>query len=232
VRPKEVTAKAIANAKNLKLIIRGGAGVNSIALSACKERGIIVENTPGLNSDATAEFAFYSMLKIIREAEQQTELHRKHLGIIGYGNIGKRMEKIATGFGMQTSVFKRGCNLHEFLKQQHDILSLHLPLTQQTTNILGAAEFALVKRGVIIINTARPQLIEPAAFQNALKSGIISRFAIDGDDDLLPPYQHPNGLLTPHIADSTLEAQANIARTALTQMLEFVTSGKEINRVI
>lgn len=232
VRPKEVTSTAIANSPNLKIIIRGGAGVNSIALDECKKRGVIVANTPALNSDATAEFTFHLLLSIIKASIPSTELKDKKLGIIGYGNIGKRVERIAAGFGMNTSIFKRGDNLHEFLKAQHDIITLHVPLTKDTENLLGSNEFKLMKRGVVIINTARPQLIDALAFKAALDSGIIKSFGIDGDDDLIEPFTDPRGITTPHIADATLEAQRNITHAALTQMVEFFVNGKEINRVI
>jgi D-3-phosphoglycerate dehydrogenase len=232
VRPKEVTSAAIAHSANLKIIIRGGAGVNSIALDECKKRGVIVANTPGLNSDATAEFTFHLLLSIIKASVPSTEVKGKSLGIIGYGNIGKRVEKIASGFGMEVSIFKRGDNLHKFLKTQHDVISLHLPLSKETENLLGSNEFKLMKRGVIIINTARPQLINAEAFKAALDAGIIKSFGIDGDDDLIEPFTDPRGITTPHIADATAEAQRNITRAALTQMVEFFVNGKEINRVL
>ena len=249
VRPKQVTADAINNAANLKIIIRGGAGVNSIALDECKKRGIIVANTPGLNSDATAEFTFALLLNLTKQLTNSHaalkaghepipedfmgfELKGKKLGIIGYGNIGKRVERIANGFGMQTSIFRRGDNLPEFLGLQHDITSLHIPLSEQTRHILGAAEFKLMRHGVIIINTARPQLIEPKALLSAADAGIVRAFGIDGDNDLVKPFLHEKGVITHHIADATYEAQANITRQALTQFIQFFEEGAEVNRVV
>ncbi len=249
VRPKQVTADAIANADRLKLVIRGGAGVNSIALDECKKRGIIVANTPGLNSDATAEFTFALLMNLQKQLVRSDaalkaghepipedfmgfELKGKKLGIIGYGNIGKRVEKIAGGFGMETSVFRRGDDLKNFLGQQHDVISLHVPLTEQTKHILGEDEFKLMKHGVIIINTARPQLIHAKALLEAADAGIISGFGIDGDNDLVKPFLHEKGIVTHHIADATYEAQANITKQALKQFVQFFEEGLEVNRVV
>ncbi len=234
VRPKPVSATAIAHAIHLKLIIRGGAGVNSIALDECKKRGIIVENTPGLNSDATAEFTILSMLKLYKP---NRELKGKKLGIIGNGNIGKRVAKIAESFGMEVIIHSRssGISLSELLSASCDIISLHIPLTAETENLISEKEFAQMKPGTILINTARPQLVDVKAFANALKSGKISAFAIDGDEDLVQPFinidSNQQGLITPHIADATEEAQANITRHALYQAVEFFLNKIEINRV-
>lgn len=259
VRPKPVSEKAINNSDKLKLVIRGGAGVNSIALDACRNKGIIVENTPGLNSDATAEFTILLMMKlfckrqiykadgIIRETDPGApedfmghELRRKKLGIIGLGNIGQRVAKIATAFGMEVTCYARNpkeviynqtSNLDEAIKDK-DIISLHIPLSKETNSIIGEKEFSNMKRGAIVINTARPQLIDAKALLKAADSGQISAFGIDGDYDLVKPFLHKRGILTHHIADMTFEAQENITRQALTQALEFFTSMKEINRVV
>jgi D-3-phosphoglycerate dehydrogenase len=255
VRPKRVSAKAIAKAAKLKLIVRGGAGVNSIALDACRKKGIIVENTPGLNSDATAEFTVLLMLQVFcrRQVEKADKLARRgnpgipedftgrqlkdqKLGIIGFGNIGQRVMKIAAGFGMEISVFKRGMNLAKFLGLQHDIISLHIPLTAETKDMFGEKEFRLLKQGCMIINTARPQLIEMKAFAKALKSDRLSGFAIDGDYELIKPFIKADlkrkGIITHHIADATLEAQGAITRQALKQAVEFFENGVELNRVV
>ena len=127
-------------------------------------------------------------------------------------------------------------NLHEFLKQQHDVISLHVPLTPETNFMLKDDEFALMKKGVIIINTARPQLICVKAMTKALAREIVRGFAIDGDYDLVAPFtridKKNKGIITHHIADCTIEAQANITRQALVQMVAFFEKNEVINRVI
>lgn len=249
VRPKQVTDAAIRAADKLKLVIRGGAGVNTIALEVCKERGIIVANTPGLNSDATAEFTFALIMNLMKQVMRSDialktgenprpedymgfELKGKRLGIIGYGNIGKRVERIANAFGMEVSIFKRGLNLHEFLKQGHDIITLHIPLSHETKNFIGTEEFKLLQPGTILINTARPQLVEAEAFHKALAEGTLGSFGIDGDYDLVEPFFSEQGIITHHIADATYEAQANITHQALTQFVQFFEEGLEVNRVV
>lgn len=264
VRPKNVTAKAIENASNLQLIIRGGAGVNSIALDTAKARGVVVENTPGLNSDATAEFAFLLLMQLLckRQVERSaklaltgnagapenfmgSELRGKKIGIIGLGNVGARMAQMATAFGMEVFCYARNAknlpfaqtqNLHELLAAKNDVLSLHLPLSAETKNLIGAVEFALMKKGTILLNTARPQLVDVDAFAAALQSGQLGSYGIDGDQDQIQPFIDADpfgaGICTHHIADCTYEAHAAITKQTMLQAIEFFENGKEINRVV
>lgn len=264
VRPKNVTAAAIVNSPNLKLIIRGGAGVNSIALDAAKSFAVVVENTPALNSQATAEFAFQAMMRlscnrqISRSSElaatgnagspedfMGSELHGKKLGIIGLGNVGSRLAAMATTFGMEVLCYARNAkdlpykqtqDLHKLLSAGNDIISLHLPLSSATTGIIGAPEFAKMRKGTIIINTARPQLVDVAAFAKALENGTLQSYAIDGDQDQIQPFidadKHKIGICTHHIADCTYEAHAAITKQTMHQAIEFFENGNEINRVV
>lgn len=260
VRPKQVTTKAINNAKKLKLIIRGGAGVNSIDLEAAKENNVVVENTPALNSDATAEFTINLMCRLLAKRQiilsnQLTqegnpgnpetyigyELKGKKIGIIGLGNIGQRVAKISDAFGMDILCYARNKkdlpykqtdNLDEFFAAGHDLITIHVPYNDQTKHILNEKAFEQMKQGTILINTARPQLIYSETLIKACKSGVIKSFAIDGDYDLIEPFRNiPNSLLTHHIADCTYEAQRNITAQALKQAAAFFENGEEINRV-
>lgn len=263
VRPKEVTAKAIKNAPNLKLIVRGGAGMNSIDLKACKEQNVTAENTPGANSVSTAEYTFALIMEVVArrqihraDADTRTgkpevpedytgrELAGKTLAIIGFGNIGEKVAKRAEAFDMNVIYnarnkkdvpYKYFDDIHELLKQQPDIISLHAPLTLETENMIGNEEFALMKQGTILINAARPQLIEPDAFIKALHHGRIGSFAIDGDLELVEIFAHADkewkGVITHHIADSTIEAQSKITQMILYQLLAFFRDNKIINQV-
>jgi len=267
VRPKVVTAAAIVNSPNLKLIIRGGAGVNSIALESAKSFGVAVENTPGLNSQATAEFAFQAMIRlscnrqISRSAElaltgnagspedfMGSELQGKKVGIIGLGNVGFRLALMCHAFGMQVTCYSRSekvlpfreirqtNDLNELLKAENDIISLHLPLSEQTRNIISAKEFIRMAKGTILINTARPQLVDVLAFAQALENGTLQSYAIDGDQDQIQPFidadKHKLGICTHHIADCTYEAHAAITKQTMHQAIEFFEKGIEINRVV
>lgn len=267
VRPKVVTAAAIVNSPNLKLIIRGGAGVNSIALESAKSFGVVVENTPGLNSQATAEFAFQAIMRLAgnrqmsRSAElaatgnagspedfMGNELYGKKIGIIGLGNVGKRLANMCHAFGMQVICYSRSekdlphreirqtSNLDELLKSGNDIISLHLPLSDETRNIIGIKEFARMAKGTILINTARPQLVDVTAFARAIETGVLQSYAIDGDQDQIQPFidadKHKIGICTHHIADCTYEAHAAITKQIMLQAIEFFENGVEINRVV
>lgn len=264
-RPKEITSKAISSSDNLKLIIRGGSGVNSIALEAAKSSGVVVENTPGLNSTATAEYTFNLIFSLLARREIfrsvydvrinnmrdplhycGSELEGKSIAIIGLGNIGKRMAIRCEAFGMKVFAYNRShkddvkCfqsqDLHEILKKQADIVSLHIPLAENTRNIIDEKEFSLMKKGTILLNTARPPLVSSQAFHNALVNEIISCAGIDGDPDVIAPFVDADPqekcLITHHIADATFEAQQKITQQMLYQALAFFTENKEINRVV
>lgn len=264
VRPKQVTEAAIVNAPNLKLIIRGGAGVNSIALDAAKNFSVVVENTPALNSDATAEFTFLAMMKIFcnRQISRSahlalkaaagspedfmgSELRGKKLGIVGLGNVGERLAKMAEAFGIEVLCYartpknlpyKQTQDLNKLLSAGNDIISLHLPLSATTNGIIGAAEFARMKPDTMLINTARPQLVDVSAFTQALEKGILASYAIDGDQDQIQPFidadKKQRGICTHHIADCTFEAHASITKQTMHQAIEFFENKKEINRVV
>jgi phosphoglycerate dehydrogenase-like enzyme len=264
VRPKQVTEAAIVNAPNLRLIIRGGAGVNSIALDAAKNFSVVVENTPALNSQATAEFAFLAMMKIfcnrqisrsahlalkgaagLPEDFMGSELRGKKLGIVGLGNVGARLAAMATAFGMEVFCyartpkdlqFKQTQDLQKLLSAGNDIISLHLPLSPATNGIIGAAEFARMKHDTVLINTARPQLVNVEAFAQALENGVLASYAIDGDQDQIQPFieadKKKRGICTHHISDCTFEAHAAITKQTMHQAIEFFENKKEINRVV
>lgn len=264
VRPKIVTATAIANAKKLRLIIRGGSGVNSIALDAAKARGIVVENTPSLNAQATAEFTFLMMMELFCRRQiarasmlasegaagkpedfMGNELFGKKLGVVGFGEVGKRMGFMATCFGMEVTVLARTPSelpveqvrtLPELLRGKHDIISLHVPLTPQTKGMIGKKEFAMLGANTTIVNTARPQLIDVEAFAEALKTDKIAGYGIDGDQEQIQPFIDADpfgmGICTHHIADCTYEAHYQITHKAMAQAIEFFEHGKEYNRVV
>src|SRR5262249_6127289 len=153
-----------------------------------------------------AEFAVLLMMKIfcrrqiyksdgiIRERDPGApenymghEMRRKKLGIIGLGNIGERVARIATSFGMEVLcyvrepkelIYKQTTNLQEFLKNGNDIISLHVPLSEKTNALIGEKEFALMKKGTVLINTARPQLVDAKALKAAADKGVIAAFGI------------------------------------------------------
>lgn len=258
IRPYPVSPAAIDNAPSLKGIIREGAGVNSIAVEYAASRGIWVANTPGENSVATAEFTWEfithlagkrRMMQTVQDVRQAydtgqliyapttyigEELEGKTLAVIGLGAIGREVQKRAEAFGMKVVGYSRSsgdvATLEEAL-QHADIITLHTPLTPETTHMLGDAQYQVMKPGAILINTARPQLVDAAALDRAVAADIIGGFAFDGDFDKIEPYlaiakrYEPDGpvrfLCTHHIADSTHQAMQKLTRAFIRQLLAF-----------
>lgn len=253
VRPKEVSATAINSAPNLKLIVRGGAGLNSIDLEAAKKRGVEVQNTPGQNSTSTAEFAFNMIFELVAkrqmrraandvlsgdymepEAYSGFELSGRKIAIVGMGNIGNRLAKMAAGFDMEIIYhsrtkkdvpYKYFDSLSGLLQEGADIISLHCPLDGKTDKMFGNEEFSMMKKGTVLINCARPQLVCHNAFEHALRDGTLSSAGIDGDYELIEPFivcdTENKCIFTHHIADSTLQAQEKITHQVLKQVREF-----------
>lgn len=253
IRPKEVNAGIISAADNLKIIVRGGAGLNSINLEAAAKKGIRVNNTPGANSVSTAEFTFALIMELAAKrhiaesvkdtktghplpAERYTgkELAGQKIAIIGMGHIGSAVAKRAAAFDMEVIYYSRNKKdvpyqyyptLHELLSAGSDIVSLHIPLSIETNRIISKNELALMKKGTILINTARPQLVDPMPFGMALEFGLLQSAGIDGDYDLIKPFLDADMknkcIITHHIADSTKQAQEKITNQSLKHIFSF-----------
>lgn len=280
VRPKIISGEVIRRGKNLQLIIRGGTGVNSIDLSVASEYGVTVENTPGLNSIATAEFTFGFLFELIAkrqivfsyvdimesstneeiEAMQPEdysgyELYGKKIAILGLGAIGQAVAARAKAFGMDVMAYsqsfiagtvdprvekldiRQAASLEE-LFAFGEILSLHVPLTDETHHVINKQSIQLLGDGACIINTARPQLIDPQAIQQHCAKQRLGGLAIDGDGDLIVPFvliakefQEVPIMLTHHIADNTEEAQIAITQACIHQVKEFFNHNVVINQV-
>ncbi len=260
----KVTKKIINNAKNLKIIGRAGAGVDNIDLEAAKNNNIIVMNTPGGNTNATAEHTIallFSSLRFINEANLSThnglwekkkfkgsEVKGKKIGIIGFGNVGKRVAEICFSLGMQVNIFSSyfktiknnfknynsSDNLDEIIKNS-DIISFHCKPNKDNTPIMNLSKIKLMNKNAIIINTARGNLVDENDLKDALENEIIAGAAIDvfstepANNSIL--FKVPNLILTPHIAASTNEAQIIVAEMVAKQISEYFKSGKIINSV-
>jgi phosphoglycerate dehydrogenase-like enzyme len=233
-----VTAAVIDAAPRLKLIQKIGIGVNTIDVDAARRRGIAVCNMPGTNTQAVAEMTLLLMLGTLRRvaaldrltrtgrgwaldpamADNLGELSGRTVGLVGFGNVARRLFPILEALGTivlytgrrpATDFPTRFRPLQELLPIV-DVLSLHLPLTSETTAMMDAAGFAAMKRGSILINTARGQLVDECALVSALTSGqlrgagldVFSREPVPADDPLLGL---PNVVVTPHLAWLTAE---------------------------
>lgn len=175
VRSDKVTPEVLDAAKNLKIVVRAGAGYDSIDTAYAKEKGVIVENTPGQNSNAVAELVFGLLVYTVRNfynGKAGTELKGKKLGILAFGNVGRNVARIAKGFGMDVYAYDAFCpkvvieqagvtavNSQEDLFKSCDIVSLHIPATPETKQSINYDLVNLMEKGGIVINTARKEVI-------------------------------------------------------------------------
>lgn len=211
----------------LEVAARSGVGLDNVDVTEATARKIRVINAPGSNAATIAEHTLALMLMLMRnlygsvEHVRQNdwnwrnqyagdELNGKVLGILGMGNIGKRVTRLGEAFGMEVLYWSRSDqnrSMEEVL-QQADVVSLHLPLDKGTENIIGAKQLALMKPGAFLINTARGALIDHAALLDALNAGRIAGFGADVLPDeppvqSLPLVQHARAIVTPHTASLT-----------------------------
>jgi D-3-phosphoglycerate dehydrogenase / 2-oxoglutarate reductase len=253
----KVTEKLLAAAGRLKVIGRAGIGVDNVDIPAASRRGVIVMNTPFGNSVTTAEHAIAMMFAVARqlpEASYSThegkweknrfmgvELFNKTLGVIGAGNIGSIVCDRALGLHMKVVAYDpflteerarqigvTKVELDELLHRA-DFITLHVPLTDKTRNILSADSIAKAKKGVRIINCARGGLVDEHALADALKSGHVAGAAFDvfevepATDS--PLFHLPNVVVTPHLGAATTEAQENVALQVAEQMSDYLLTG-------
>ena len=257
----KATAKIIAAATNLKVIGRAGIGTDNIDKDAASKAGIIVMNTPFGNMITTAEHAIAMMFAVARqipEASASThagkwekskfmgvELTGKTLGVIGAGNIGGIVCDRARALKMKVMAYdpylgeekaeKMGVKKVELeeLFANADFITLHVPYTEQTANILSAENIAKLKKGVRIINCARGGLVDEQALADALKSGHVAGaafdvFAVEPATDS-PLFNLPNVVVTPHLGAATTEAQENVALQVAEQMSDYLLTGAVTN---
>ncbi|MEN8895225.1 MAG: phosphoglycerate dehydrogenase [Yoonia sp.] len=257
----KATAKIIEAATNLKVIGRAGIGTDNIDKDAASKAGIIVMNTPFGNMITTAEHAIAMMFAVARqipEASESThagkwekskfmgvELTGKTLGVIGAGNIGGIVCDRARGLKMKVMAYdpylgeekaaEMGVQKVELdeLFANADFITLHVPFTDSTANILSAENIAKLKPGVRIINCARGGLVDEEALAAALKSGHVAGaafdvFAVEPATDS-PLFNLPNVVVTPHLGAATTEAQENVALQVAKQMSDYLLTGAVTN---
>lgn len=182
VRSDKITTEVLDAAKELKIVVRAGAGYDNIDTAYAKEKGIVVENTPGQNSNAVAELVFGLLVYAVRNfynGKAGTELKGKKLGILAFGNVGRNVARVAKGFGMEVCAYDAFCPKEsieaagvtavasqEELFDSCDVVSLHIPATPETRESINAALCSRMKKGAILINTARKEVInEPELLQ-------------------------------------------------------------------
>ena len=260
----KVNKEVIENAKNLKVVGRAGAGVDNIDIKAAKQKNIIVMNTPGGNTNATAEHTLALLLSLSRKISKAditthkgewakkslkgNEIKGKTIGIIGFGNVGKRFAQMCNALGLKVLIYSKtfdrirnefpdyvSCDLNKILKEA-DIISFHCKPNPDGSSIISAKEINIMKKNVLIINTARGNLVSEIDLKDAIKNNTIGGVALDvfeeepAKNNIL--FGLDNVLLTPHIAASTAEAQIIVAEMIANQFVDFFLKNKVSNSVI
>ena len=259
----KVTSNIIDSATNLKIIGRAGAGVDNIDIEAAKNKNIIVMNTPGGNTNATAEHTIgliFALLRKIPSANETThrglwekkkmkgsELKGKKIGVVGFGNVGKRVAEISNALGMDVSI----CSSHFDTIKEHyknynskdlsdiiknsDIISFHCKPNKDGSSIITMSEINIMKKNCILINTARGNLINESDLKNALENELIKGAALDvfKDEPAIESnlFKLKNIILTPHIAASTDEAQIVVAEMIANQFCDYFNKNQIVNSV-
>lgn len=246
----KVRAPLIDKATGLKVIIRGGVGLDSIDVAYAQSRGIDVRNTPTASSNAVAELALGLMLSLSRSITvadasmkagkwdkkkfKGTELTGKTLGVIGYGRIGRTIGEKAKALGMQVMAYdpfvkhEDVVTLDDLLRNA-DVITLHLPHTPETHNLLGPDQFAMMKPGVMVIQVSRGGTVDEQALYNALLNDTVSAAGLDVYTEEPPKSELLHNLLalpqvvaTPHIGAATVEAQARIGDEIVQLAIEYL----------
>lgn len=258
-----ITSRVIAAARNLKVIGRAGIGVDNIDVNFATERGIVVLNTPNANATTTAELAIAHLFSLCRQLPQANESVRagkwerarfngveitgKTLGVIGFGTIGRVVCQRALGLKMNVIAYDpfvtedvfndagvETMSLEELLARA-DIITLHCPLTANTSKLINSDAISKMKPGARLINCARGGLVDEDALYDALKSGYLSGAALDVYNNE-PPVDSPlleldNIQFTPHLGASTHEAQTAVGLEIAKQIVTFLKTNEAINAI-
>ena len=260
-----LTGETIIQAPKLKYIGVLATGYNVLDMGAAREKGIVVTNIPAYSTDAVAQFTFALLLEITNRVQRHSdavirdnrwttckdfcfwdypliELANKKMGIIGYGAIGKAVGKVAKALNMEVLAYSPSLDPKhpdrasmETIYKESDIISLHLPLTEQSRGMINRDTIAKMKDGVIILNTGRGPLINEQDLADALNSGKVYAAAVDvvsvepikADNPLL---KAKNIIITPHIAWAPLQTRERLLGMAIRNVEHFL-AGKPINRV-
>jgi D-3-phosphoglycerate dehydrogenase / 2-oxoglutarate reductase len=255
----KVTAELLEQPGKLRAIVRAGVGVDNIDVATATRKGIIVMNTPGGNTVSTAEQTVTLFMALARHTPAAdaalhqgkwertkfvgTQLAGKTLGIVGLGRVGREVARRAAGLDMKVLGYdpflapdraaqlgiEAAADLDQLLPRV-DFLTVHTPLTAETTNLIGARELGLMKKGSRVINCARGGIINEEALAEALKSGQLAGAALDVFVQEPPAPDHPllklpNVVVTPHLGASTVEAQESVALEAAQLLVDFLTKG-------
>ena len=244
VRSDKITAEVLDAAKALKIVVRAGAGFDNVDIAYAKEKNVVVENTPGQNSNAVAELVFGLLVYAVRNfynGKSGSELLGKKLGILAFGNVGRNVARIAKGFGMDVYAYDAFCpkeaieaagvkavDSQDALFENCDVVSLHIPATPQTKQSINAALVGKMKKGGILVNTARKEVINEPELLKLLEERTDLKYVSDIMPDAHEEFCKFEGryFATPKkMGAQTAEANINAGIAAAKQINAFFADG-------
>ena len=244
IRSDKVTPEVLDAAKQLKIVVRAGAGYDNVDCAYAKEKGVVVENTPGQNSNAVAELVFGLLVYAVRNfynGKSGSELKGKKLGILAFGNVGRNVARIAKGFGMEVSAYDAFCpkeaieaegvtavDSQEALFENCDVVSLHIPATPQTKQSINAALVDKMKKNAVLVNTARKEVINEPELLKLMEERTDIKYVTDIMPDADADFRKFEGryFSTPKkMGAQTAEANINAGIAAAKQINAFFKDG-------
>jgi D-3-phosphoglycerate dehydrogenase len=257
-----ISEKVLDSLPDLKIVCKHGVGVDNIDIKAAQKCGVVVTNVPNANKHAVADFAFALMLSLARkipETNDQTkkgewprifgsDVYGKTLGIVGLGMIGREVARRAKGFDMKIVAYDPYPNREfaaeygieyvqlEDLLQVSDFVTLHMPLTPQTRNLIGEKELSLMKESAFIVNASRGGVVSETDLYEALKNEKIAGAALDVFEKE-PAHEHPlfelsNFIALPHIAGYTSGAINTLGMVCVQNVIDVLINKKEPNHIV
>ncbi len=244
IRSDKVDSEVLDAAKQLKIVVRAGAGYDNIDLAAATAHGVVAENTPGQNSNAVAELVFGLLVMAVRgfyNGKAGSELLGKKLGILAFGNVGRNVARIAKGFGMEVYAYDAFCpasvieaagvkavDSQDKLFEQCDVVSLHIPATAETRESINYALVGKMKKGGVLVNTARKEVINEPELVKLMAERTDLKFVTDIKPDADAEFQQFEGryFSTPKkMGAQTAEANINAGIAAAKQINAFFRDG-------
>lgn len=244
IRSDKVDSEVLNAAKQLKIVVRAGAGYDNIDLAAATAHGVVAENTPGQNANAVAELVFGLLVMAVRgfyNGKAGSELLGKKLGILAFGNVGRNVARIAKGFGMEVYAYDAFCpasvieaagvkavDCQDKLFEQCDVVSLHIPATAETRESINYALVGKMKKGGVLVNTARKEVINEPELVKLMAERTDLKFVTDIKPDADAEFQQFEGryFSTPKkMGAQTAEANINAGIAAAKQINAFFRDG-------
>ncbi len=244
IRSDKVDSEVLDAAKQLKIVVRAGAGYDNIDLAAATAHGVVAENTPGQNANAVAELVFGLLVMAVRgfyNGKAGSELLGKKLGILAFGNVGRNVARIAKGFGMEVYAYDAFCpasvieaagvkavDCQDKLFEQCDVVSLHIPATAETRESINYALVGKMKKGGVLVNTARKEVINEPELVKLMAERTDLKFVTDIKPDADAEFQQFEGryFSTPKkMGAQTAEANINAGIAAARQINAFFRDG-------